>query len=81
MEEERAARMEGRPKSTKEGKLEQVKLLEAEEYRSTALSQAMIAVGQTSACSAVSKDECLWSQKGHLVVSMEHARVYACERI
>jgi translation machinery-associated protein 16 len=33
LEEERAARRKGRPKSTKEEKLEQVKLLEAEEYR------------------------------------------------
>ena len=32
LEEERAARRKGRPKSTREEKLEQVKLLEAEEY-------------------------------------------------
>ena len=33
LEEERAARRKGRPKSTKEQKLEEVKLREAEEYR------------------------------------------------
>ena len=33
LEEERAARRKGRPKSTKERKLEEVKLREAEEYR------------------------------------------------
>jgi translation machinery-associated protein 16 len=33
LEEERSARRKGRPKSTKEEKLEQVKLREAEEYR------------------------------------------------
>jgi translation machinery-associated protein 16 len=33
LEEERAARRKGRPKSTKEQKLEQVQLREAEEYR------------------------------------------------
>jgi translation machinery-associated protein 16 len=33
LEEERAARRKGRPKSTKEQKLEEVKMREAEEYR------------------------------------------------
>lgn len=33
LEEERVARRKGRPKSTKERKLEEVKLREAEEYR------------------------------------------------
>ena len=33
LEEERAARRKGRPKSTKECKLEDIKLREAEEYR------------------------------------------------
>lgn len=33
LEEERAARRKGRPKSTKECKLEELKLREAEEYR------------------------------------------------
>jgi translation machinery-associated protein 16 len=33
LEEERAARRKGRPKSTKEQKLEEVKLREEEEYR------------------------------------------------
>ena len=33
LEEERAARRKGRPKSAKEEELEQVKLLEAQEYR------------------------------------------------
>lgn len=33
LEEERAARRKGRPKSTKEQKLEEAKLREAEEYR------------------------------------------------
>lgn len=33
LEDERAARRKGRPKSTKECKLEEIKLREAEEYR------------------------------------------------
>jgi translation machinery-associated protein 16 len=56
LEGERAGRRKGRPKSTKEEKLEQVKLLEAEEYRTGMGERALLFFVEPSSCFPADRD-------------------------